>query len=79
MKEVLEFIVKSLVSNKEAVVVTEQERGKNINFVVEVDDKDVGSVIGRAGAIANSIRTVVQAVNPTRNRISIKFNGKSKN
>ncbi len=79
MKEVLEYIVKSLVSNKDAVVVTEQERGKNINFIVEVDDKDVGCVIGRAGVIANSIRTVVQAVNTTKSRINIKFNGKSKN
>ncbi len=75
MKEVLEYIVKSLVNNKEVVAVEEQVKGKNTNFVVTVDEKDLGSVIGRAGAIANSIRTVVQALNTSHGRVGIKFNG----
>lgn len=75
MKEVLEFIVKSLVNNKDVVTVVEQTKGKNTNFVVTVDESDLGAVIGRAGAIANSIRTVVQALNPNHGRVGIKFSG----
>ena len=75
MKEVLEFIVKSLVQNKDVVKVEEQVKGKNTNYVVTVDEKDLGAVIGRAGAVANSIRTVVQALNTSHGRVGIKFNG----
>lgn len=75
MKEVLEFIVKSLVQNKDVVTVEEQVKGKNTNYVVTVDEKDLGAVIGRAGAVANSIRTVVQALNTSHGRVGIKFNG----
>lgn len=73
MQEVLEFIVKNLVQNKDSVQITKQEHGKHTNFIVVVDEKDLGNVIGRAGAIANSIRTVVQALNPNHGRVSIKF------
>lgn len=77
MKEVLEFIVKSLVQNKDVVTVTEQVQGKNTSFVVEVDAKELGAVIGKSGAIANSIRTVVQALNSNHGRVNIKFNAKN--
>ncbi len=77
MKEVLEFIIKSLVQNKDEVSVTEEINGRNSHFVVEVDAKELGAVIGKSGVIANSIRTVVQAVNPNHGRVSIKFNAKN--
>lgn len=73
MQEMLEYIVKNLVSNPDAVKVTREEQGKNINFIVLVDGKDLGSVIGRGGAIANAIRTVVKSQNNNKARVNIKF------
>ena len=72
MQEMLEYIVKSLVSNPDAVKVTVENQGKTKVFKVDVEDKDLGSVIGRGGNIANAIRTVVKSVNG-KERVVIKF------
>ncbi len=74
MQEMLEYIVKSLVSNPDAVTITVEE-GKATVFRVLVDDKDLGSVIGRGGTIANAIRTVVKSTSG-KNRLVIKFDAK---
>ena len=76
MQEMLEYIVKSLVSNPDAVEVTSSQDNKAINFKVKVDAKDLGSVIGRNGTIANSIRTVVKSLNNAKVRVGIKFDAK---
>ena len=60
INNVLEYIVKNLVSNPDAVEITVENQGKTKVFKVDVDDKDLGSVIGRGGNIANAIRTVVK-------------------
>jgi predicted RNA-binding protein YlqC (UPF0109 family) len=61
MKELVEFLAKSLVEHPEAVVVNEEQRGDTIVFHLTVDPSDVGKVIGRQGRIAKSIRNVVSA------------------
>lgn len=58
MKELVEYLVKELVDNKDAVVITESEEGV---IGVSVDKKDMGKVIGRQGKIAKAIRTIVKA------------------
>ncbi len=58
MKELVEYLVKQLVDNKDAVVVTESDDGV---LGVSVDKKDMGKVIGRQGKIAKAIRTIVKA------------------
>ena len=58
MKELVEYMVKELVDNKDAVVITESEDGV---IGVSVDKKDMGKVIGRQGKIAKAIRTIVKA------------------
>lgn len=59
---VLEYLVKQVVDNPEAVSVstTEGRRG-NLQLDVRVGDGDMGRVIGKRGRIAQSIRTVVRA------------------
>ena len=49
MKELIEFLAKSLVNHPEEVVVTERVDG------------DMGKVIGKQGKIAKAIRTLVRA------------------
>lgn len=72
MQEILEYIVKNLVSNPEAVSINIEKQGKTKVFKVLVDEKDVGSVIGKGGAIANAIRTIVKSAN-SHERVVIKF------
>lgn len=62
MKEVLEHIIKSLVNNKENVVVTEEAKDKLVHYHVTVDKEDFGRVIGHEGKIAKSIRTIMGAI-----------------
>ena len=58
--DLTKFIVTNLVKNTDEVEVTiNGEKDKVIN--VKVSEEDIGSVIGRGGKIANSIRNVVQA------------------
>ncbi|MBR6779190.1 MAG: KH domain-containing protein [Clostridia bacterium] len=75
MQEMLEYIVKNLVSNPDAVEIAVENQGKTKVFKVKVDDKDLGSVIGRGGCIANAIRTVVKSTS-NKERLVIKFDAK---
>lgn len=61
MKELVEWIVKALVRNPEAVTVTVVRKGSMEIYQVHVAPEDMGKVIGRQGRIANAIRTVVKA------------------
>ena len=61
MKELVEWIVRSLVKNPEAVAVTVVRKGSMEIYQVHVSPEDMGKVIGRQGRIANAIRTVVKA------------------
>jgi uncharacterized protein len=62
MKELVEFLARSLVDNPAAVVVSEEQRGETVVYRLTVDSSDIGKVIGRQGRIAKSIRNVVSAV-----------------
>ncbi len=61
MKEVLEFIAKSLVEHPDEVNITEIENDDSTTLELRVADGDMGKVIGRQGRIAKAIRTVVKA------------------
>jgi len=61
VKELVEFLAKSLVDKPESVVVTQESRGNTLVFHLQVDASDMGKVIGRQGRIAKSIRNVVSA------------------
>ncbi|MBC7766082.1 MAG: KH domain-containing protein [Hyphomonadaceae bacterium] len=62
MKELLEYIAKSLVNETDAVMVTEISRGEDALLLeLRVAPEDMGKVIGKQGKIAKAIRTVVKA------------------
>ncbi len=61
MRELVEFIARSLVDHPEAVVVREVEGEHTIVIEVTVAPDDVGKIIGRQGRIVNALRTVVRA------------------
>ena len=62
MRDVLEYIVKKLVKNKEKVSIKEEKDGNFIKYIIEVDRDDFGKVIGHEGKIAKDIRTIMGAV-----------------
>jgi predicted RNA-binding protein YlqC (UPF0109 family) len=61
MTELLEFLVKALVEDPEAVKVEELEEDGDLVYEISVADGDLGRVIGKGGRVANAIRTIAKA------------------
>ena len=61
MKELLEQIAKSLVSNPDDVNVTEIEDDNSLILELRVAEEDMGKVIGKQGRVAKAIRVVMKA------------------
>lgn len=61
MRELVEFLVRALVSEPDEVRVEEVEEDGTTVLEVRVADGDLGRVIGREGRVANAIRTVAKA------------------
>ena len=60
MKELVEFIVKSLVEQPDEVHTVEVQSGISTVVELTVARSDMGRVIGKGGRIINSIRRLVQ-------------------
>lgn len=61
MTELLEFLVRALVENPDAVEVEELEEDGDLIYEISVAEDDLGRVIGKGGRVANAIRTVAKA------------------
>ena len=61
-QQFVEYIVKTLVNNPDKVAVDRQIDEKGVLLSLTVDPEDVGRVIGRRGATAQSIRTLLRAL-----------------
>ena len=74
--EMTEYLVKSLVSDKDAVTVKEfpSEDDKEMIIEVLVSSDDMGKVIGKNGKIANAIRVLVQANSYLQDNKRVKIN-----
>ena len=74
MKEILETIISTLVSDKNSVSINQIDGEQSIIFEVKVAENDMGKIIGKQGVIAKSIRTIMKAVASKENkRVSIEF------
>lgn len=60
MKELIEYMATSLVSNPDAVQVTESIEGNRTVFRLQVASEDKGKVIGRQGRVAQAMRAVLR-------------------
>ncbi|HJX10045.1 MAG TPA: KH domain-containing protein [Candidatus Binatia bacterium] len=68
MKELVQYLAKSLVNNPDAVEVKETE-GENASvFELKVAKEDLGRIIGKQGRTAKSIRTLLNAAASRTNR-----------
>jgi predicted RNA-binding protein YlqC (UPF0109 family) len=61
MTELLEFLVRALVEDPDAVEVEELEEEGDLVYEITVADDDLGRVIGKGGRVANAIRTIAKA------------------
>ncbi len=68
MKELVEYMAKSLVENPDAVIVKEVEEEQSIILKLTVAPEDMGKIIGKQGRIAKAIRTVIKAVAVKQNK-----------
>ena len=60
MKELVEYIAKSITSHPEKVKVTQEDQDGRIILRLEVAPDDKGMVIGRQGRVAQSIRVLLR-------------------
>jgi hypothetical protein len=77
-QQFIEYIVRSLVGNPDAVVVDRRIDEKGVLLELTVDPEDLGRVIGKRGATAQSLRTLLRALgtkNDARYNLKIVDNG----
>lgn len=73
-KEFVEYVVKALVTKPEAVVVNRSVDDMGVLLELTVDPSDMGKVIGKAGATAKSIRTLLRVLGAKNDaRVNLKI------
>lgn len=74
MKELLEVMVKNLVSKKDEVEILVDEYDNSITLNLKVAKEDIGKIIGKNGKVIRSIRTIVKAgAFNTRKRVAVEI------
>jgi hypothetical protein len=62
MKELVEYIARSLVDDPSQVRVSEVEGSNTVIYELRVAPEDMGRVIGKSGRVANAMRTLLRVV-----------------
>jgi len=60
--DLVEYIIKSIVDHPDSVKVTETVSHTSVTLEIQVDESDMGRVIGRGGSVINSIRSLLQVL-----------------
>ncbi len=68
------FLIQNMVSDRDAVRVKQFDDEDFITIEVLVDKEDMGKIIGKNGATANSIRTLIQTVAYVHQMKKVKIN-----
>jgi predicted RNA-binding protein YlqC (UPF0109 family) len=66
-QQFVEYIVKTLVNNPDKVEIERTIDEKGVLLSLTVDPEDVGRIIGRRGATAQSLRTLLRALGTKNN------------
>lgn len=73
-KEFLEFLVKSIVNNPNDVVVDRKVDEMGVLLTLKVNPQDMGQIVGRKGATAQAIRSLLRIVGVKNNaRVNLKI------
>ena len=68
MKELIEYVVKTLVDHPEDIRISAIEGERTIVFELRCHPDDVGKVIGKSGKTVGAIRTLLGTVAARQNR-----------
>jgi predicted RNA-binding protein YlqC (UPF0109 family) len=60
MKDLIEFVARSLVNDPSQVEVSQVQRGSSVEIRLSVAKEDMGRVIGKNGRVANSMRALLR-------------------
>lgn len=60
MKELVEYIAKSIVNAPDAVKIEEETNEEGLTLKLTVADEDKGRIIGKQGQIAQAIRALLR-------------------
>jgi len=60
MRELIDYIAKSLVDDPNQVKVIQERAGSNIRLELHVAKEDMGRVIGKSGRVANAMRILLR-------------------
>lgn len=71
MKELIEYIAKSLVDHPDSVKVTEVEGERTSVIELSVVKEDLGKVIGKQGKTARAMRTILSAASTKEKKRAI--------
>lgn len=73
-QKLLEFIVKSVVSNPEAVKVERKVDEMGVLLSLKVDPSDMAQIIGRQGSMAKALRTILKVAGArNKARVNLKI------
>ena len=73
-RQFVEFVIKSIVNNPDAVTVTRTVDELGVLLTVKVDPKDMGLLIGRSGSTAKAIRILARIVGMRNNaRVNLRI------
>ncbi len=76
MKELLEFIVKNLVTNVDDVKIEEVQDGAYTILNVTASNADLGKLIGKNGKVAQALRAIIRTANRDNSKkYTIKIQG----
>ncbi|HYF29050.1 MAG TPA: KH domain-containing protein [Candidatus Paceibacterota bacterium] len=71
----LDYVIKALVDNPDAVVITRTVDEMGVLLTLTVHPDDMGKIIGRDGNIAKALRTLLRVVGMKHNaRVNLKIN-----
>lgn len=74
MKELVEYVAKSLVDDPSQVSVNEIPSGNSVVLELHVAPEDMGRVIGRNGRVANALRTLLRVLSAKQGkRVSLEI------
>lgn len=71
MKELINFVVESLVDNPEKIEIEVKDSEKAVIYELKVDQSDLGKVIGKQGRTAKAIRTLMNAASIKKGKKSL--------
>jgi len=74
-QQFLEFIIKAIVNNPDAVKATRTVDERGVLITLDVEPSDIGYVIGRRGNTVRAIRTLLKVVGAKNNAlVNLKIN-----